>query len=490
MTRLFRRRDEQGVALITAIMVSFIATLFVITTMYVAFHDQTSSAHNRSWGQSLHVAESGVHEAIAYLQNSAGVVPTATDTNCPTPRTAGTVCGTTTDGTYQYRIVAQPRNRYQIDAIGTVGNTGSLQASRRLRVTMAPPISFKYALFSLADVTLKNNTVICGDVYAVSDVNLGNNDEIHHAGTSGCPTGVGDGNVTSSIGGVSSGNNTVIDGTVWSGGNAGISNGGSIGGDAKASSSTPGCTDDPSHLKYKITGGSVAGNASAWGTISSSVSGTKSQSTCTQSSAALTMPVFTFNASNYPAATLHTYDFDLAADRAAFSSYISANSGSLSGTFYITGGGSNYPVTLNGITVSGDLTVVATESPIEGGNGINASGGTDKLIVLASMYAPPPGQCATNGGNPGDCAIGFKNNFAPDSSNTAVLLYAPNGPIAIKNNLDFGGAVYANNIQFKNNPTVDYDVRLDQVVGFGSATLQVENWRECDPGTVTTSSCG
>jgi len=96
MTRLLRRRDERGMALITVIMLTMIATLFVTTTMYVAFHDQTSSARNRSWGQALHVAESGVHEAIAYLQSTSGVVPSGTQT------------GTTTEGTYQYRIVAQP----------------------------------------------------------------------------------------------------------------------------------------------------------------------------------------------------------------------------------------------------------------------------------------------------------------------------------------------------------------------------------------------
>src|SRR3954470_10527197 len=126
MNRLIRHQDERGVALVTAIMVGFIATLFVSSMMYVAFHNQTSSAKNRSWGQALHVAESGVHEAIAYLQNSSGVVPGSTQT------------GATEEGTYQYRVVAQSRNRYQIDAVGTVGTAGATQASRRLRVTMAP----------------------------------------------------------------------------------------------------------------------------------------------------------------------------------------------------------------------------------------------------------------------------------------------------------------------------------------------------------------
>ena len=147
--------------------------------------------------------------------------------------------------------------------------------------------------------------------------------------------------------------------------------------------------------------------------------------------------------------------------------------------------------------MTGDLTVIATDAPIDASSGgIGASGSNDKLVVLASWYSAPASGCATNGGNPGDCAIGIKNNFNVNSSslsggnNTAVLLYAPNGPVAFKNNADFQGAVYANNIQVKNNMNVTYDSRLEQIVGFGESTLQITDWQECDPGSVTTSSCG
>ena len=494
MNRVFRRRDERGVALITAIMLTFIATLFVTTTMYVAFHDQTSSAKGRSWGQALHVAESGVHQAIAYLQDSSGVVPSSTQT------------GTTAEGTYQYRIVAQSRNRYQIDAVGTVGTASSTQASRRLRVTMAPPLSFRYALFSSSDVTTKNNNNVCGDIYAQTYVQVYNGDAVRASTSSSCPSGgsAGSGNVTAATSYISMDSNSTIEGTAWSGGynssgyGISMSNGASIGSDAKASSSTPGCTDDSTHANYKIgSSGSVAGNATAWGTITSTVSGTTSASTCSQASETKSIPSYTFNVANYPTATFHSYAFP--ADYTTFNNYIAANQNNLSGTFYITGGGSSYPVSLDGTTVTGDLTVIATDAPIDmSGSGIGASGTADKLVVLASWYAPPGSgsSCSTNGGNPGDCAIGIKNNFDVSSTslsggnNTAVLLYAPNGPVSFKNNADFQGAVYANNIQIKNNMNVTYDARLDQVVGFGNATLQIEDWQECDPGSVTTSSCG
>ena len=105
-----------------------------------------------------------------------------------------------------------------------------------------------------------------------------------------------------------------------------------------------------------------------------------------------------------------------------------------------------------------------------------------------SYYAGAATSCTTNGGNPGDCAISFKNNFQ-QSDNTAVLLYAPNGPVGFKNNAEFHGAVYANNIQVKNNMNVVYDPTVEQIVGFGDVTLDITQWLECTPGAVTTTSC-
>ena len=208
MTRIFRRRDERGVALVTAIMVGFVGTMFVTTMMYVSFHNQTSSARNRSWGQALHVAESGVHQAIAYLQNSAGVVP------------SGVQSGTTEEGSFQYTITAQPRNRYQIDAVGYVGAASTTQSSRRLRVTMAPPISFKYALFSLSDVTTKNNNVVCGDIWANTYVQIYNGDSVLASTDPSCPAGGtgGSGNVAAATSYISMDNNSLIAGDAWSGG--------------------------------------------------------------------------------------------------------------------------------------------------------------------------------------------------------------------------------------------------------------------------------
>ena len=147
----------------------------------------------------------------------------------------------------------------------------------------------------------------------------------------------------------------------------------------------------------------------------------------------------------------------------------------------ISGGGANDPVDITGIRVSGDLTIVAWDAPITADNGsadVTAANNDPKLMVLVSYYKPPQNvACASNGGNPGDCAIGIKNGFQV-SDNTATLVYAPNGPVAFKNNAEFFGAVYANNIVMKNNQITTYDPAVEQVVGFGPVTLAQESWQE------------
>src|SRR4051794_34354950 len=186
------------------------------------------------------------------------------------------------------------------------------------------------------------------------------------------------------------------------------------------------------------------------------------------------MPTFTYNAANYNPAPVEF------ASPAAFSTYLSTHSNSLSGTFYVHGGDASHAVDINGVSIGGDTTIVAESAPIDafGGQGVGAANNNDKVLTLVSYYQPAAGStCVNNGGNPGDCAIGIKNNFQPND-NTATLLYTPNGPVAFKNNADFTGAVYGKSIVLKNNMNLTYDARVDQIVGFGPVTLQAESWVE------------
>ena len=449
-----RDRGETGFALVTAVILMAIMAMLAALAVQNGTHSERTSERGKSWTTAVHVAESGVHQAIALLQgaNGGAVAP---------------FVGAVADGTYSVNVTALGRNRYQVDSTGTSGRGAGLAATRALRVTMAPPRSFSYALFSLTDVNTKNNDTVVGDIWANGSVVVDENDLV-------------DGSITAATGRVFLDNNSSVLGDVQSGGyepSTGVaidvSTGASIDGNAKASSTAPGCSDDPGHVSYSVNViGSIGGSATTWGSkTGTGTVGSVHPGVCTDAPATKPMPPFTWNPASY--ASPQTF-----ASPTAFNAYLdSGTRTNLAGTFYVQGGGASEEIDLTGVEISGDTVIIAASAPIDA-NGVGAANSADKILVLVSYYEPPSGSaCTTTGGNPADCAIGMKNNFQP-TDNTATLIYAPNGPVAFKNNAEFDGAVYANDIVLKNNQVVVYDERVAQVVGFGPVTLEPESWME------------
>ena len=441
-------RDERGVAMIMTIIVIMIAASLAALILTQGTSTERRSGRGANWNEALQAADAGVNEAVARLEADAGVVPAVQP-----------LVGQTADGSYEVTVQRFPRGRYQIDSIGRSGTGAGLQTERHVRVIMAPPVSFEYALFSLTDVSTKNNDTVNGDIWANGNVTVELGDEVY-------------GNVVAATGYVTMENNSLIEGDVETGG---YNSSGEamdlrqVVGNVKASSTSPNCSDDAGHSKYRIVGGTVTGNAQSWGaTISSTVTGTKITHVCTAAPETKPMPTFNFNPALYDP-TPTTF-----ASVAAFQTFLGSNGNGLSGVYFVSGAGT---INLNGLSVGGDLMIIAEEAQIWS-NGVDAANNSDKLFILVTFYdGGDSSVCTDNGGNPDGCAIGLKNNFQP-SDNTATLIYAPNGPVAFKNNAEFLGAVYGSNIVLKNNMVVTYDARVDQVLGFGPVTLERESWIE------------
>jgi hypothetical protein len=441
--------------MITAIILIAVSAALAIVVLTTGSHADRTSQRGRNWELAIQHAEAGVQQAVAQLQASGGVTPP--------PFT-----GVTAEGSYAVTVTYLGRNRYRIHSDGESGAHETLRAERSIDVILAPPRSFRYALFSLTDIDTKNNDYVEGDIWANGSVRIDQNDEVTGA-------------VNAATGWVVLDNNSVVDGDVVAGGydpatdrSIDVSTGASIGGKATAASTVPSCADDPTQLHYNINVvGSIGGATKAWGTkTGGGPTGTLTTGVCVAAPATKTMPTFTYNPANYDPAPVEF------ATVASFNTWLAVNKTNLSGTYYVNG--SDAAIDLNGATIGGDTTIIALGAAIDafGGVGVSDANGDDKLLVLVSYYQPPAGSaCTNNGGNPLDCAIGLKNNFQPDN-NTATLLYAPNGPVAFKNNAEFHGAVYANDIVLKNNMNLVYDERVEQIVGFGPVTLETESWIE------------
>ncbi len=467
------RREESGFAMIMAVVLLAVMGTLMALVLSVGSHTTFATARGRSWVQALHVAEAGVHKAIAKLEETNGAY-------------TGTFTGTTDEGTFTFTVTPQPRKRFRIDASGVVEPGEGLGATRKLQVTLAPPSSFLYAMLSNTSIATKGNDVIDGDVWSNQNVLLEQGNIVH-------------GSVTAATGWVATKNGVTIDEDVWSGGfdpnNSDraihLEAGGLIGGNAKASVTAPPdpvtCGgEDPTRYKVRVEGtATIVGNLVTWGpkTGSGTVQGTIAQNVCTSAPPTKPMPTFTYSSDNYDPAGHHEFgtpDTPSATAVDDFQAHIIPEASAMSGSYYINQAGTvnqDVRIDLTGVTIAGDTTIIANV-PVYA-NGVTDSAG-DALFTLVSTYQPPTGSsCDVNQDN-SECSIHLKNNFEP-SGNTAVIIYAPYGPVAVKNNQVQFGTIYADAIQIKNNQTLNYDSRVERAVGFGDVTYEVERWVELAP---------
>jgi hypothetical protein len=464
------RGDEDGAAMIIAVVLTGVIATLSALMLTVGSHADVATARGRSWVQSLHVAESGVEEAIAKLQASSGGY-------------SGAFTGTTDEGNYSVTVAKGARSTYTIDSVGSVRQGKQLGASRHLRVTMAPPQIFKKALFSFTSIDTKNGDVISGDVWANQNVLLAD-------GT------VVTGSLTAATGYITMGNGAEADGDAQSGGFDSSTNyaihlngNATLGGSAKASVTNP---PDPitcggaNQNNYQVrldSGANIGAAVTTWGTVAGpgTVGGTITNNSCTPAPAAIALPVFTYNAANYDAATLHEFGSPSTASATAvsdFQTWLNTQpSKHIQGTFYVNQAaplGQSNRIDLTGAVITGDTNII-TNTPIFT-NGTTDST-TNAVVVLASYYQPPTGSsCDLNKDN-SECAVHLKNNFATSGA-TATLVYAPYGPVAVKNNAIQFGSIYSDSIEVKNNQELTYDARVERVVGFGSPQLEITKWLE------------
>src|SRR6058998_2236744 len=114
------RGEESGMAMIVAVVLLGVMGTLMALVLTVSTHTNFATGHGRSWVKALHVGEAGVNKAIAQLQATQGTY-------------SGNFTGSTDEGDYAVTVTNQARNRFQIDATGTVGTGAGLRATRKIR---------------------------------------------------------------------------------------------------------------------------------------------------------------------------------------------------------------------------------------------------------------------------------------------------------------------------------------------------------------------
>jgi hypothetical protein len=406
----------------------------------------------------LGVAEAGVHRAIAKLEALNGVAPAPFSDSTP-------------QGSYDV-TVSRSGMSWVVHSTGRAG-TSTTQRARRLRVRLEAPRSFAYALFSTTSIELKNNDAVNGDVWA-------NDSVLARQGA------VLDGDVTAAQSWLHLEGSARVTGNAWAGGfNAAgswairLQANAEITGWARASVSSPA---DPSTCggeaqnDYQVpleTGAIIRGGLTTWGekTGPGTANSPYVSRTCTESDVPQPIPPFAFNANNY---AVPTQSF---ASVAAFQAWLTTNKTALEGVFYVADSAPSQSnrVDLSGAVITGDV-ILVSDAPIFT-NGITDAPGAERIFVAVSHYTPPTASACDVNHDTSECAIHVKNGFEP-SCVTASLLYATNGPVAVKNNQEMCGAIYGESILVKNNQELTYDDRIARVPGFGARTFEITLWEE------------
>lgn len=467
------RRDERGMAVVTALLLTLV--VFATGAMWAqqAVHQTEGSGTERSREQALAAAEAALNAAMSRLGQ---------DKTCPTGQTwqQGTLAGVG-DWEYTFPGVGDARyvdctnpNEYRryIIAKGWSPNKTAARAQKRQleqQVDLVATDGFRYALFaSTGGITGANQITVRGDVYSRSAVTIANNSTIT-------------GSLTSR-GAITLNNSTLVTGNVWANGAVDVNtsgNGSGVGGDVLTSVGNVNVVSR------------VGGNVQAAGSITGSgtVVGTKTPNSPASPPPVLDIPTFTWASSNYTSPTIWsppTYS----SPASSFQSYFNANDTSFGGVHRITTCGAPYAaydctpatgaVSFNEKwNMSADTTIVS-DGTITLSRDINT--GTGNLVVVSNYPGTP---CTTPSAA---CnAVILSNNWSIPSS-VKVLIFAQNGCVDVSNLKTFVGAIYARCIDLDNNFDLTYSPVAPPGFDWSTATsthftIQARSFREVPFGT-------
>ena len=423
--RARRLRGDDGVAMVIAVIIT--AIVFTLGSVWMIFAEHASNAarYERHREQAIDAAYAGLARAAATLSEG-GSYQGEPLTPFPGGAAMFEVVVTADEGGFR-RTITSTGYAPSPDAVGRVQR--SLQ-----QVIDLDPVGFQYALMSESSISTGSASAIVGDLYAEGNVTLGNSQDY-----------VGNLHIQ---GNLTTGSNQTITGTIHANGNVDVSN---------SSTTVRGSVYALGDIK---TGGVIEDDAIAGGAITGSgcgkVFGACSPSTPPALVPKQRLPVFTWDPSNYPTGTVHTYSGVNGGDQLV-DDLTKRNS---SGVYYVDG---DVEFDDNDtLYLVGDLTIVATGSitlPRQVEN--HTSGGTTVQLSVISTGAPA------------DATITPANNFTIPST-VSTLIYTK-GRFASKNSSTFTGALYAGSLSNGAQVRVTHASLND--IGF--------NWDEANPQRFT-----
>lgn len=445
-------RREEGVALITSILISMIVLILSTTVVQLTLHNQQQSGNDRRRVKAVAAAEAGIDYYYSYLQKFSEPVPVCSATGTLPTSPPATFTVTPTFYTAAGATIACPYAAGTVPAavlIRSVGRSGNDATRRTMEsyavLTSEPSVAFdnEGAMFAQGSIDFQSNAQIGGDSF--SDADLYTNGTISLKSNS-----IIYGSVLAQ-GSVLIQSGSEIRKDVWSNVGITLKSNTKIAGNATSSTSS-------------VTGGKVYGNARAGTSITSQVFGTSTPNTPSAAPPARSYPTFVYSSADWAADgyTVRNYS-DCASALAGLNSWWGAGSGA--NVLRVTGG---CTLNLGNVSVRGHLAIV-TDGPIEFGTNarLTAVGGPWNVHVFGGL----------NGAS--GCKITFKSN-AGIGANLPALLYVPaNCTIeSLSNTYLNAGQVIGGFLVFKHTSTFIYQRLAVPGIGIGGFKQDVSYKRE------------
>jgi hypothetical protein len=139
-TRLLGPRSEDGIALITVILVGSVMLALVVTTLSYGVSSERLARHDQDWQASLSAAEAGIDDYVTRMNNNSTYTQWSNSAGRPdtaNPAMNGTFVdlpGAANEGTFRYTIDS---SRFAVDGTIAITSTGRVRnVNRSVRATL------------------------------------------------------------------------------------------------------------------------------------------------------------------------------------------------------------------------------------------------------------------------------------------------------------------------------------------------------------------
>jgi hypothetical protein len=470
-----RRRDEEGIAMVTAILVSAVVLILSVTAAAVSMHNTDTSGMDKRRTEVIAAAEAGLDSSISLLvskpmdqlpcslQGTLQGTPQqqynvtlsyytqiGTYATTPLPCDPSTGVYTTCNGVTQYGLcpykAVLTSTGHSLPITTLPGGTRTMEAEARLSPTYA---GLSQAIFSNQTPTIANNTLVNG--YQGNDANIYTNANFI------CTNSVTDHGAVYAQGSGTLGNTCHVGGDFWSNGSISMSQSALVDGSAKSGTSSIALNNSATVTLDAMAKTTVSVNGS-----NAHVNGNTVQGWNGGAPPALQFTQVLYDEPGWITAgyTIHTVNDSNAATRCTnAANYIKSLTSSAPPTVvHITPG---CPLTLSGsgstpVNVYNDLAIVDGDSTSAGAislSGINLQSGNstvNKFQAIVPYSSTAVSACG------GASSPDFSTNTQVTITHLSVFIYTP-CTITINNNSAGDGAqIYGGTVNIKNQFTMTY----------------------------------